>query len=181
MANLDRRRTVLLVEDDPDYACLLQESFAEAGFDTLQAINGDKALQLIRKQKVDLVVSDFMMPELNGLELCRVLSGEIHGAELRVVLYSANTDPKFRAHARELGAVDYLPRTEDTEGLVGRICALVGWDRTGDNEREQLPEATRIALDAVRQAGGDLQRLLAELERAVLALGETTQQGRPDR
>ena len=118
--------SVLLVEDDRDYASLLTQAFAEAGFRTVQADNGEQALQLLRHDPVDLVVSDFIMPEVNGLELCRLVSNNLELSRTKVILYSCNPDITFRKRARELGALDYLPKTDDTQTLVRQICELAG-------------------------------------------------------
>lgn len=127
------RGSVLLVEDDPNYNDLLRESFDEAGFRTFQANNGEKALQLLRSEVVDLVVSDFIMPELNGLELCRLMGSDSRLAKIKVVLYSCNTDGVFRRKAREFGALEYLTKTDNTTELVDQICELAGLDK----KREQ--------------------------------------------
>jgi DNA-binding response OmpR family regulator len=121
-----RGGSVLLVEDDPDYCQLLNEAFVEAGFHTIIANNGERALEILRTQTVDLVVSDFVMPEVNGLELCRLMNEDPHLEKLKVILYSCNTDQLFRSKARELGALDYLPKTDDTGSLVQQVCNLAG-------------------------------------------------------
>ena len=120
------RHSVLVVEDDPIYLELLQEAFTAAGFHTLQADNGEKALAVLRRENVDLVVSDFIMPEVNGLELCRLLSEDLQFAGVKKILYSCNTDSAFRRRAREMGAIDYLPKSEDAATLVRQICRLAG-------------------------------------------------------
>ena len=119
-----RGGAVLLVEDDPDYCQLLNEAFVDAGFRTLQATNGERALEILRTESVDLVVSDFVMPEVNGLELCRLMNEDPSLSNLRVILYSCNADHVFRRKARELGAIDYLPKTDDTASLVQQVCDL---------------------------------------------------------
>jgi len=122
------RASVLLVEDDRDYSQLLREAFMDAGFRTLHADNGERALEILRKEPIDLVVSDFIMPELNGLELCRLVAQDIRLSKLKVILYSCNEDNTFRTKARELGALEYLPKTDDTEQLVRAVCELSGLD-----------------------------------------------------
>lgn len=121
-----RGGSVLLVEDDPDYSQLLNEAFVQAGFRTLLANNGERALEILRTEAVDLVVSDFIMPEVNGLELCRLMNEDSRLAKLKVILYSCNADGAFRRKARELGAIDYLPKTDDTVSLVQQVCDLAG-------------------------------------------------------
>jgi CheY-like chemotaxis protein len=126
MAMERRRASVLLVEDDPDYLQLLDEAFRESGFHTLTASNGERALEILREAPVDLVVSDFVMPELNGLELCRILGADERASKARVILYSCNTDATFRRKARDLGALDYLAKTDDADALVRQICETAG-------------------------------------------------------
>jgi CheY-like chemotaxis protein len=121
-----RGGSVLLVEDDPDYCQLLNEAFVAAGFHTILANNGERALEILRTEAVDLVVSDFIMPEVNGLELCRLMNEDARLLNLRVILYSCNADHIFRRKARELGAIDYLPKTDDTAALVQQVCDLAG-------------------------------------------------------
>jgi CheY-like chemotaxis protein len=187
------KRTVLVVEDDRDYCELLHGAFQEAGFRTLEALNGEKALQVLRNENVDLVVSDFMMPELNGLELCRLISDDIHLGRVKMVVYSANQDTMFRRKARELGALAYLPKSDDSEEFVRQVCQLIGM--IGQEEQpgwaaewipqvarlrplveslldflklaalpDRLPDSTRMALEAAQRTAGDLQRLLSEIE-----------------
>ena len=126
MSPTTKPQPILLVEDDVDYSDLLHQAFADAGFQTLQAGDGEKALQMLRKEPVSLVVSDFIMPELNGLELCRLVNSDVQLSQVRVVLYSCNTDTTFRQKARELGALAYLIKTDDPEALVRQICAVAG-------------------------------------------------------
>lgn len=145
-------RRVLLVEDDPDYCHLLQEAFVEAGFQTFQALNGEAARQLLQREDVDLVVSDFMMPEMNGLELCRVLNDPTQSANVKTVLYSANTDVLFKRKARELGALDYLTKSEDPASMVEQICHLAGWIDNGGTTEGLFSQAAESTLRAARQA-----------------------------
>ena len=120
------RHSVLVVEDDPIYQELLQEAFSDAGFRTLHADNGEKALAVLRRENVDLVVSDFIMPEVNGLELCRLVTEDLQFAGVKMILYSCNNDSAFRRRAREMGAIDYLPKSEDAATLVRQICQMAG-------------------------------------------------------
>jgi len=199
MENSKHRRSVLVVEDDPHYGELLHEAFSEAGFRSLHAIDGQKALRILREQPVDLVVADFIMPELNGLELCRLVGADIRLSKVRCVLYSGNTDPLFRIRARELGALDYLAKTEDTATLVNQIRELAGWaTETADElQREQTfmslatnlkelkplvhhllelieiaavtepaPPAARLAWGAAQRTGGEVRRILEEIEKS---------------
>jgi DNA-binding response OmpR family regulator len=166
------------VEDDPDYRQLLSEAFLEAGFRTLLASNGEQALDTLRAEPVDLVVSDFIMPELNGLELCRLLAEDVRLSKLKVILYSCNTDQNFRRKARDLGAIDYLPKTDDTESLVRQVCQLAGMAATATaaavgaaRNGDQIPDDR---LRSLAQQASRLKVLFDSLQdfTRILALGE---------
>lgn len=146
---------ILLVEDDRDYCQLLHQAFAEAGFRTVRADNGEQALELLRREPVDLIVSDFIMPELNGLELCRLVNEDLQFSKVKVILYSCNPDATFRRKARELGALDYLPKT-DTETLVRQVCELAGLQNhptpttaaaSGNSRHDDLLRELRLLFD----------------------------------
>jgi CheY-like chemotaxis protein len=156
MATGTAHGAVLIVEDDPHYLELLEEAFAGAGFRTFRADNGEKALEVLRSHLVDLVVSDFIMPELNGLELCRLLTEDLQFAGVKMILYSCNTDSSFRRRARELGAIDYLPKSDDTEALVRHVCEI-----TGIEAEQPRPPAPPEALTTVSARATQL-RLLFE-------------------
>jgi len=195
------RASVLVVEDDPDYCQLLREAFLDAGFRTIVASNGEKALDILRTEPVDLVVSDFIMPELNGLELCRLLGQQAQAAKPKVILYSCNTDVTFRNRARELGAIDYLSKSDDTDSMVEQICDLTGFSGAADVDQrlrtitrsagqlkvlvdslldfariltlaEEPTPAAKLAWESMQRTGGDIRRLLTEIDSAA---GPTTQ------
>ena len=168
------RASVLLVEDDPDYCRLLNEAFQGSGFRTLTASNGERALEILRDEPVDLIVSDFVMPELNGLELCRVLNNDERMPKPRVILYSCNTDAAFRRKARDLGAIDYLPKTDDTDALVRQVCELTGMEAV-EGRRSSGPEADlEERLRNIAHTAGHTKALLDSLLdfTKILALSE---------
>ena len=164
--------SILVVEDDPGYATLLREAFSEAGFETLEASNGEAALKQLREHQVDLVVSDFMMPELNGLELCRLVSEDAALSLVRVVVYSCNPDTAFRKKARELGALDYLPRSDDAGALVARVCEVAGIEPQGLAETpadgHHAEEAVQSAFSEIRQLRLLIDNLLDFIQIAAL-------------
>ena len=102
--------TVLIVDDEPDIIATLQFRLASAGYKVLTAEDGARTLDVIRANAVDLVLADFMMPEINGLGLTRLVKAEPKWAKIKVLLFSCNAEPEFRQRALELGAVDYLSK-----------------------------------------------------------------------
>ena len=117
--------TVLIVDDEPDIIATLQFRLASAGYKVLTAEDGARALDVIRVNAVDLVLADFMMPEINGLELTRLVKAEPKWAKIKVLLFSCNAEPKFRQRALELGAVDYLSKNGGAQSIASRVYERV--------------------------------------------------------
>jgi DNA-binding response OmpR family regulator len=166
-----QKTRILLVDDEPDAVKALQFRLQKAGYDVFTANNGAEALQKLRQSPVDLVLADFMMPEVNGLELTRLVNQNPHWHKTRVMLFSCNTDPEFRRRALELGALDYLPKTESFESILARVVEIVkpdaarspspgGGDKDGQETtfRRQLASLSQALVDMLRvaQLGGEL-------------------------
>ena len=117
---------ILLVDDESDIVRTLQFRLQAAGFEVLTAENGAQALEMMGREPVDLILSDFMMPEMNGIELTRTIKENPRWFQTKVMLFSCNGDPEFRKRAIELGAIDYLPKTLGANAILDKICAQVG-------------------------------------------------------
>ena len=109
---------VLIVDDEEDVVAALQFRLASAGYEVFAASDGAEALEVLKRETVDLVRADFMMPEINGLELTRLVKANPHWFETQIVLFSCNSEPEFRNRALELGAIDYLPKTGGANSIV---------------------------------------------------------------
>ena len=116
---------VLIVDDEEDVVAALQFRLATAGYEVLAASNGAEALEVLKREAVDLVLADFMMPEINGLELTRLVKANPNWFETRIVLFSCNSEPEFRKRALELGALDYLPKTDGANSIVARVYEIL--------------------------------------------------------
>ena len=119
------KTTVLIVDDEPDIIATLQFRLASAGYEVVTAENGARALDVMRSHKVDLVLADFMMPEINGLELTRLVKAEPVWAQVKVLLFSCNAEPEFRQRALDLGAVDYLSKIDGAQSMASRVYELL--------------------------------------------------------
>lgn len=117
---------ILLVDDESDIVRTLQFRLQAAGYEVLTAANGAEAMEMINDEPVDLILSDFMMPEMNGIELTRTIRSNPRWFDTKVMLFSCNGDPEFRQRAIELGAVDYLPKTLGATAILEKISAQVG-------------------------------------------------------
>lgn len=176
---------ILVVDDEPDAVSALRFRLEKAGYEVLTAEDGAAALDILRAQKVDVILADFMMPEVNGLELARLVKANPNWFETRVIMYSCNTDPEFRRRALEIGALDYLPKVDGYTNIIERLAEVAAPTRAakarpaagqlpeqapGDPVeqvyREQLHALARSLVDVLHLAG--LHETLPEVTRYAL-------------
>lgn len=115
---------LLLVEDNPDVRQYLTEIFRPA-YRLLSAGEGAEGLRLALQHQPDVVVSDIMMPEMDGLELCRRLKTDITTSHIPVILLTARTSLVFRAEGLETGADDYVTKPFSPGILMLRVKNLI--------------------------------------------------------
>jgi ligand-binding sensor domain-containing protein/signal transduction histidine kinase/DNA-binding response OmpR family regulator len=104
------KQVVLVVEDDPSLLDFLSKSFIAEGYHTLRAKNGKEALKQLDNHQVDLVISDVMMPVMDGIELCKVIKNDIDYSHLPVVLLTAKTNTDAEIQGLESGADAYISK-----------------------------------------------------------------------
>ena len=112
--------TVLIVEDNEELRSYLAANLG-VDYHLLQAANGKKALELIKDNQVDLVLSDVMMPEMDGVTLCRLLKQNIETCHIPVFLLSAKVDIKYQLQGLQVGADDYLSKPFSMEVIMAKI------------------------------------------------------------
>jgi two-component system phosphate regulon response regulator PhoB len=124
---------VLIVDDDPDIVRLVSYNLSHAGFDVQTASTGRAALELVQKQPPDLVVLDVMLPDVDGLEVCRNLRQQAPFRRIPILMLTARGEEIDRVVGFELGADDYVSKPFSPRELVLRVKSIlrrVGSDRT---------------------------------------------------
>jgi DNA-binding response OmpR family regulator len=116
---------ILIVDDEADVADLLAHHLKTAGFSVEAVYGGKAALESIRKQVPTLVVLDVMLPEMSGLDLCRILRSDPRTKQVAVVILSARTEEIDRVLGFELGADDYVVKPFSPREFVLRIRAIL--------------------------------------------------------
>ena len=124
------RETLLLVEDNRELLYLMKDIFAE-DYRVLMAENGREAWESIRKNGVDIVVSDIMIPEMDGIELCRHIKNDTATSHIIVVLLTAQISMENEITSYELGADDYVSKPFEPDVLKVRLKNLL-------NKRKQI-------------------------------------------
>jgi DNA-binding response OmpR family regulator len=113
---------ILLVEDDPRLADMLLEYLGQAGFNVAVASLGAKALEKLGASSFDAVVLDLMLPDMDGLDVCRQLRAKY---DTPVLMLTARGDAVDRIVGLELGADDYLPKPFEPRELIARLRAIM--------------------------------------------------------
>jgi len=143
---VDRR--VLIVDDDPAVRRLLETYLTQGGYQVLQAANGREGLELMAAEAPPIVITDWMMPEMDGLELCRRLRGHEGIRFVYVVMLTAHDDTNALEQAIEAGADDFLTKPVNKAELKARL-------RVGEH-------ITRLEADLAKRKR-EIHRLNAEM------------------
>jgi DNA-binding response OmpR family regulator len=123
MAGMTTR--ILVVEDDPDIAELVERYLSKAGFATDRATSGRDAIDAITLKAPDLLVLDLMLPHVDGLEICRRVRAHDKTANIPIIMLTARAEESERIVGLELGADDYLAKPFSPNELVARVRALL--------------------------------------------------------
>ena len=124
--------TILITEDDDEVRCFLERELS-LHFKIRTAANGKDALRVLEEEEISLVVSDVMMPEMNGFELCRTIKSQLPFSHIPVILLTALTDERQRIFGITGGADDYIQKPFHTDYVKIKIIHLL-------QERQKLRE-----------------------------------------
>jgi two-component system phosphate regulon response regulator PhoB len=116
---------VLVVEDETALQQVLAYNLERAGFGVEQAFDADEALTLIAERTPDLIILDWMLPYMSGLELCRQLRRRAATANLPVIMLTARTEEPDRLRGLDTGADDYITKPFSIDELVARVRAVL--------------------------------------------------------
>jgi len=117
--------TVLVIDDDPVILQLLQVNFELEGFNVIVASGGEEGLEMAREHHPDVVISDVMMPKVDGLEVLSELKADSATENLPVILLSAKAQRSEIQHGLDMGADDYITKPFDPLRLIERLNAVV--------------------------------------------------------
>lgn len=135
---------VLVIEDEEDIARLLEFNLSREGMDVLKAESGQRGLALAQTAKPDLILLDLMLPELNGLEVCRRLKANQGTAAIPIIMLTAKGEEADIVTGLELGADDYVAKPFSLRILLARARSVLrrtvqpapspegDWIRVGD-------------------------------------------------
>ena len=171
----DSTKTILAVDDEPSMLRLLEISLRQAGYKPLTAKDGREALDIIRNQSVDCVVTDLHMPRMDGLQLLKEI--RLTNAELPVIIVTAQGEIKSAIETMKNGASDYILRPFDLEELELAIKRALSFARlVVENQylrEEKAADTGLVGNSVVMQQLQQSIRQVAPEKATVLVAGET--------
>ena len=140
--NLEKEYKILIAEDNHDFRSIISSKLNKY-FIVKEAENGKVAFEMVQNEDFDLIISDIMMPEMNGLELCRRLKRTFETSHIPVILLTAKTSEVNQIEGYELGADSYLTKPVNLSLLQSRVSSLIA-------TREKL---TKVFKDSLEVSG----------------------------
>ncbi|HDQ71164.1 MAG TPA: response regulator transcription factor [Chloroflexi bacterium] len=116
------KEKILLVDDDPKIVALIRLYLEKDGYRVLTAHGGLEALELARQKRPDLILLDLMLPEIDGLDVCRILQTEL---DVPIIMLTARTTDEDKLIGLELGADDYVTKPFNPREVVARVRAVL--------------------------------------------------------
>ena len=149
------RETILVVEDDENIQQLVGYNLAKAGFHVLYADNGEQALNVIKREKPELIVLDLMLPGINGFDICKMVRKDPKTKSLPIVMLTAKSEEDDMTAGLDLGADDYITKPFSPKVLISRIKAALrrkeGLNDEGGTNKKNTPIAIHgITIDPNR-------------------------------
>jgi DNA-binding response OmpR family regulator len=126
---------ILLIEDDSRLAEMVKNYLGESGFSVTIAPTGQAGLALHARQEFDALILDLMLPDMDGLDICRKIRT---GAQTPILMLTARGDAMDRVVGLEIGADDYLPKPFEPRELLARLRAILRRSKGGDEPSELL-------------------------------------------
>jgi len=140
---------ILVIDDEPDVVQLIEYNLKSAGYDVVSAADGREALEKARTLQPDLIILDLMLPEVEGLDVCKVLRRDPGTAGIPIVMLTAKASETDRVLGFELGADDYVTKPFSPRELVLRVKRLLRSDSAKQDNAEVI-EVGDLSLDIPR-------------------------------
>ena len=116
---------ILIVDDEESIRQLLRFNLEKAGYEVLEAQAGNIALQAAKNEKPDLIILDLMLPEVDGLDVCRLLKGQTATAGIPIIMLTARNEEVDTVLGLEMGADDYMTKPFSPRELTARVKAVL--------------------------------------------------------
>ena len=161
---------ILLADDEPNQIELMKFNLEKSGFLVKSAYNGEQALDMIYEKKPNVLIADWMMPKMSGIELCRILRSNKNTMLLPIIMLSARSEEVDKSLGLDTGADDYISKPFSPMELVSRVKALIRRTNTSMSIDELIVGELKISLSEMQVFRNDQLIKLGPKEFKLLTL-----------
>jgi len=140
--------TILLIEDEKNIVELVKYNLEQEGFRVISASRGRAGLETAQKERPALVVLDLMLPELSGMEICKILKHDPRTKKIPIIMLTAKGTESDKVAGLELGADDYITKPFSPREFVARVKAVLR--RIGEEPEQDILRSGDIELDITK-------------------------------
>ena len=126
---------ILIVEDEKDIRDLIIYSLEGKGYQTISTDDGEKAIKMLKENKPDLVILDWMLPSVSGLEICRSIRRDINTKNIPIIMLTAKITDEDKVLGLDSGADDYITKPFSTAELSSRVKAILRRIERNNNKK----------------------------------------------
>ena len=119
------KTNILIADDEPNQLELMAFNLESAGFSTIRAQNGKEVIELVEEKNPDLIILDWMMPKISGIDVCRALRSRSETKLLPIIILSARSEDGDKSLGLDSGADDYVSKPFSPKELISRVKALL--------------------------------------------------------
>lgn len=141
---------ILVVDDEPDIIQFIEYNLLKEGFQVFTASNGKEAIEKTKSENPDLLILDIMMPEMDGVEVCRQLRSDSNLEHILITFLTARSEDYSQIAALDIGGDDYITKPIRPRLLISRIKALLRRRNRGIDEAPQIIELGGLMIDKER-------------------------------
>ena len=161
---------ILIADDEPNQIELMKFNLEKNGFLVKTAYNGEKALDMIYEKKPNVLIADWMMPKMSGIELCKILRSNEDTKLLPIIMLSARSEEADKSLGLDTGADDYISKPFSPMELVSRVKALIRRTNTSMSIDELIVGELKISLSEMQVFRNDQLIKLGPKEFKLLTL-----------
>ena len=161
---------ILLADDEPNQIELMKFNLEKNGFLVKSAYNGEQALDMIYEKKPTVLIADWMMPKMSGIELCKILRSNKDTKLLPIIMLSARSEEADKSLGLDTGADDYISKPFSPMELVSRVKALIRRTNTSMSIDELIVGELKISLSEMQVFRNDQLIKLGPKEFKLLTL-----------
>lgn len=141
------REKILVVDDEEDILRLMEYTLVREGFTTYTAESGITAISMVREKKPDLIILDLMLPDMDGLDVCRSIRNNPEISAIPIIMVTAKGEDADVVAGLELGADDYITKPFSPRIMIARIKTVLKRTRQGTSDSNEIVRAGELTID----------------------------------